>query len=138
MGRLHAGRLTTAHFLKALGHASGPLPADWMTAVRLHRTGFPRRPRIRPGDRLVYYASVWQAIFAVAEVTSAPDDRHGLSERWPWTVEVELLLAIPDLANAPPVQACGVAPRSMSQHSHIRISPEHYRRAVETIASVAL
>jgi hypothetical protein len=35
------------------------------------------------------------------------------------------------------VEAIGVAPRSMSQHSHIRIGAEHYRRAVEALASVA-
>jgi hypothetical protein len=52
-------------------------------------------------------------------------------------VEVEPLLVIPRLDNAPPVQACGVPPRSMSQQSHIRLSPEHYARAVEAIASVA-
>ncbi len=128
-----------SYWLKALGHAGGPLPDRWLQASRgLERTGFPRRPRIEPGDRLVYYASVWQRIFGVFEVVSEPDDQHGLNERWPWTVEVEPLLVIPRLDAAPPVQACGVPPRSMSQQSHIRLSPEHYRRAVEAIASVAL
>lgn len=132
--------VTSAHWLKALGHARGPLPAAWLedgAVSRLSRTGFPRRPRMEPGDRLVYYASVWQRIFAVVEVVSEPDDEHPYSERWPWSVEVEPLIVIPRLDNAPPVQACGVPPRSMSQQSHIRLSPEHYARAVEAIASVA-
>jgi hypothetical protein len=30
----------------------------------------------------------------------------------------------------------GIPPRSMSQQSHIRITPQHYERAVEAIASV--
>jgi len=57
--------------------------------------------------------------------------------RWPWIVPIEALLVVPVLDAAPPVEAIGVAPRSMSQHSHIRIGAEHYRRAVEALASVA-
>ena len=57
--------------------------------------------------------------------------------RWPWTVAIETLLLVPVLDAAPPVEAIGVAPRSMSQQSHIRIGPEHYERAVEALASVA-
>jgi hypothetical protein len=129
-----------AHWLKALGHARGPLPAAWLedgSVRRLTRTGFPRRPRMEPGDRLVYYASVWRRVFAVVEVTAPPTDAHPISERWPWTVEVEPLIVIPRLDDAPPVEAIGVPARSMSQQSHIRLSPEHYRRAVEAIASIA-
>jgi hypothetical protein len=58
--------------------------------------------------------------------------------RWPWTVEVEPLLLVPRLDAAPPVEAIGVPARSMSQQSHIRLSPEHFTRAVEALASVAL
>ena len=39
---------------------------------------------------------------------------------------------------APPVEAIGVAARSMSQQSHIRIERGHYERAVEALASIAL
>ena len=45
---------------------------------------------------------------------------------------------IPHLESAPPVEAMGVAARSMSQQSHIRISAEHYALAVEAIASIAV
>ena len=34
---------------------------------------------------------------------------------------VELLVVVPLLSNAPPVEAIGVSPRSMSQQSHIRL-----------------
>jgi hypothetical protein len=131
------------HWLKAIGHARGPLPERWLAErgpYLLERTGFPRRPRIAPGDRLVYYASVWRAIFAVVEVVGEPTDEHGSRsdpKRWPWTVDVEALLVIPSLDAAPPVEAAGVPPRSMSQQSHIRLSPGHYERAVEAIGSVA-
>jgi hypothetical protein len=90
------------HWLKALGHAKWRLPDAWLADgdARLRRTGFPRRPRIEPGDRLVYYASGWRALIAVVEVVGPPDDEHPVSERWPWTVPVEPLLAVPQVSAA--------------------------------------
>jgi hypothetical protein len=87
------------------------------------------------GDRLVLYASVWRRVFAIAEVVGEPTQRD--HPRWPWVVEIETLLVVPLLDAAPPVEAIGVAARSMSQQSHIRLGPEHYVRAVEALASVA-
>ena len=131
-----------AHWLKALGSAEAPLSDAWLeedgaAARRLTLTGFPRRPRIEPGDRLVYYASVWRRVFAVVEVVGDPTDEHPVSARWPWTVAVEPLLVVPRLENAPPVEAIGVPARSMSQQSHIHLRPEQYELAVEVLASVA-
>jgi hypothetical protein len=74
-------------------------------------------------------------VFAIAEVVGEPQPRE--HPRWPWIVEIETLLVIPVLDAAPPVEAIGVAARSMSQQSHIRIGPEHYDRAVDAITSVA-
>ena len=127
-----------SHWLKALGHARGPLPARWLedgSLRSLRQTGFPRRPRIEAGDRLVYYASVWQRVFAIVEAVAEPEQVE--HPRWPWTIAVEPLLVVPDLDAAPPVEAIG-APRSMSQQSHIRLTPAQYERAVEALASIAL
>lgn len=82
------------------------------------------------------YASVWRRVFAICEVVGSPEPRE--HPRWPWTVDIEALLVVPVLDAAPPVEAIGVAARSMSQQSHIRIEAAHYDRAVEAIASVAL
>src|SRR5688500_19681625 len=125
------------YWLKAIGHARGPLAEDWIEsrAALLRSTGFPRRPRIEPGDRLVLYASVWRRVFALAEVTGEPEPRD--HPRWPWVVTIETLIVVPVLDAAPPVEAIGVAARSMSQQSHIRLRPEHYARAVEAIAAIA-
>ena len=101
----------------------------------MRRTGFPRRPRIVVGDRLVLYASVWRRVFAICEVVGEPAERD--HPRWPWTVAIETLLVVPVLDAAPPVEAIGVAARSMSQHSHIRIERGHYDRAVEAFAWIA-
>jgi hypothetical protein len=127
------------HWLKAVGHAKGPLPEAWLADERWHtrltRTGFPRRPRIVPGDRLVLYASVWKRVFGIAEVTSDPGPSG--HERWPWQVSIEPLVVVPHLENAPPVEAIGVAPRSMSQQSHVRLTPGQYALAVEALGAVA-
>jgi len=137
----HAGRaidhLVVNYWLKAIGHARGPLSERWLDErpELLHRTGFPRRPRIATGDRLVLYASVWRRVFAICEVIGDPEPRD--HPRWPWTVAIETLLVVPVLDAAPPVEAIGVAARSMSQQSHISIRREHYERAVEAIASIA-
>jgi hypothetical protein len=88
------------------------------------------------GDRLIYYASVWRVVFAAVEVIAEPEQTRP-DTRWPWTVDVEPLIAIPLLDRAPPVEAIGVPARSMSQQSHIRLSEEHYARAVDAIASIA-
>jgi hypothetical protein len=132
-----------AHWLKGIGHARASLPEAWLAEGRatiLERTGFPRRPRIEPGDRLVYYAAGWRCVFAVVQAVGDPTDtipHTSNPARWPWSIAVEALLVIPRLENAPPVEAIGVAARSMSQQSHIRLSEEHYERAVEAIAGVA-
>jgi hypothetical protein len=135
-----------AYWLKAVGHARGPLPEAWLVderaRARLARTGFPRRPRIVPGDRLILYASVWKRVFGIVEVTAGPSDAAPpgpdatRSARWPWWVAIEPLVVVPHLENAPPVEAIGVAPRSMSQQSHIRLTPGQYALAVEAIGAV--
>jgi hypothetical protein len=127
-------------FLKAHGTGSAPLPDQWLAAgsalVDPGRTGFPRRPRMVPGDRLVLYASGWRRVFGVAEVTDPPEFDAARSKRWPWSVAVELLVVVPVLSNAPPVEAIGVPPRSMSQQSHIRLEGRHLELALEALAGV--
>jgi hypothetical protein len=132
-----------AVFLKAHGTGASPLPDRWMRAgsslVDPGRTAFPRRPRIGPGDRLLLYASGWRCVFGVAEVLDEPStDVPSPADpgRWPWSVAVELLVVVPVLSNAPPVEAIGVAPRSMSQQSHIRLEERHLALALEALAGV--
>jgi hypothetical protein len=128
-----------AYWLKAVGHAAGPLPARWLEEGRtsvLREGGFPRRPRVREDDRLVLYASVWRRVFGV--VVAVGEAYWIEHPRWPWRIALEPLLVVPDLDLAPPIDAIGVAARSMSQQSHIRLEPLHYRRAVEVLSSIAL
>src|SRR6201985_3838137 len=98
-----------------MGAARGRRKADWIETRPqvLRRTGFPRRPRVEPGDRFVYYASVWKVVFAIAQALTDPE-RTDPGGRWPWTVAVDPLLVIPNLEHAPPVEAIGVPARSTS------------------------
>ena len=127
-------------FLKAHGTGTAPMSDHWLVAgswlINPGRTAFPRRPRMASGDRLVLYASVWRCIFGVAEVISEPTNEDPIAQRWPWSVQVELLLVVPVLSNAPPVETIGVAPRSMSQQSHIRLEQRHLELALEALGSV--
>ena len=99
---------------------------------------FPRRPRIARGDRLVVYASGSAAeygegrIFAVEEVLSHEPEPSG-RERWTWMVETRILLVAPSLAAAPAIREIGVSPKSLRQHSHIRLDTEKGYRAEELI-----
>ena len=127
-----------SHWLKAVGHARGPLPARWIEEGRasvLREGGFPRRPRVGEDDRLVLYASVWRRVFGVVVALEAPYRVE--HPRWPWRIAVEPLLVLPDLDLAPPVEAIGVAARSMSQQSHIRLEPLHYKQAIDALSSIA-
>jgi hypothetical protein len=131
-------------FLKAHGTGASPLPDRWLHAssslVDPGRTAFPRRPRMAAGDRLVLYASGWRCVFGVAEVLDDPSTdvpSPADPRRWPWSVSVELLIVVPLLSNAPPVEAIGVSARSMSQQSHIRLEPRHLELAVAALAAVA-
>jgi hypothetical protein len=131
-----------AVFLKSHGTGTSPLPDRWLQGSSLvdpGRTAFPRRPRMVAGDRLLLYASGWRCVFGVAEVldepsTAAPSPADPL--RWPWSVPVELLVVVALLSNAPPLEAIGVSPRSMSQHSHIRVQERHLALALEALAAV--
>ena len=102
----------------------------------LREGGFPRSPRVREDDRLVLYASVWRRVFGV--VVAVGEAYRVEHPRWPWRIAFEPLLVVPDLDLAPPVEAIGVAARSMSQQSHIRLDPVHYTRAVEALSAIAL
>jgi len=130
-------------FLKAHGTGDAPLADEWLPGSSLLDPGitaFPRRPRMVPGDRLVLYASGWRRIFGIAEVLTDPTTEFASRidpGRWPWSVGVELLVVVPLLSNAPPVEAIGVSPRSMSQQSHIRLEERHLEQAAEALAGLA-
>lgn len=99
---------------------------------------FPRRPRIERGDRLVVYASGSAAVYgegrfvAIEEVISDEPEPSG-DERWPWRLDTRLVAAVDELAVAPALREIGVSPKSLRQHSHIRLSDEQGHAALRLL-----
>lgn len=80
------------------------------------------------GDLAVCYASVWQAVFAVVEVTSDPEEDVE-RQRWRWSFGVRQLVALDDLDRSIPAEEVGIFPSSLWRHSYIRLSPEQFEAA---------
>lgn len=105
-------------------------------------SAFPRRPRIHAGDRLVNYAVGsarvfgWGRIYMVERVVSEEPEPGG-HERWPWVVEVAHVVSVPRLSLAPELRDIGVMARSLSQHSHIRLTPDQGELAETLICEAA-
>jgi hypothetical protein len=110
---------------------------------RMRREGeglsmFPKRPRVQRGDRFVVYASGSAALYgegrfvAIEEVISDEPEPSG-HDRWRWQMRTRLLLAIEDLSHAPALRDIGASPKSLRQHSHIRLSEEQGLRATELL-----
>jgi hypothetical protein len=115
------------YWLLLRGTGDRPLPARvGPDALRWHSST--RRPSVQRGDLAVCYASVWQTIFAVVEVTGHPQNDPG-RDRWRWRFPIRPLHVLPDLGAAPPVEAAGVFPRSLGRHSYIRLTPAQFEAA---------
>jgi hypothetical protein len=104
--------------------------------VRAHAST--RRPSVQLGDRAVLYAAGWRVVYGLVEVVSHPENDPGRT-RWQWRFELRPTLVLPDLREAPPVEAAGVLPRSLGRHSYVRLTEEQYeqaRAALEEAAAV--
>jgi hypothetical protein len=119
------------HWLLVRGRGDAPLPARGFTVERHSST---RRPTVQLGDLAVCYASVWQAVFAVVEIVSDPEEDPARS-RWRWSFRLRPLVALDDLDHAIPAEEVGVFPSSLWRHSYIRLSPEQFERARAAIAT---
>jgi hypothetical protein len=87
-----------------------------------------RRPSLEPGDLAVLYASVWQAIFGVVEVTGIAE-HDPAKTRWAWRFPIRPLFVVPDLDRAPAVEEAGIFPSSIWRHSYIRLTEERFDAA---------
>jgi hypothetical protein len=88
---------------------------------------------VQKGDLALCYASGWQNIFAVVEVTGDPENDPG-RDRWRWRFPLRVLAAVARISEAPPVEAAGVFPRSLGRHSYIRLTPAQFEAGREAIA----
>src|SRR5438094_6950450 len=123
------------HWLLVRGSAGRLLP-DRVDASALRAHSSTKRPSVQKGDLAVCYASGWQNVFAVVEVTGDPENDPG-RDRWRWRFPLRPLLAVRSLDDAPPVEAAGVCPRSLGRHSYVRLTPAQFEAAREAIAAAA-
>jgi hypothetical protein len=118
-------------WLLVRGTGEHPLPQR-VTPESLRRHSSTRRPSVQKGDLAVCYASRWQVVFALVEVTSDPENDPG-RDRWLWSFAIRPLLLLADLREAPPVEAAGVFPRSLGRHSYVRLTEEQLELAVDAL-----
>jgi hypothetical protein len=129
---VHATAGAVTHWLLIRGRGDRPLPRR-VDPASIRAQGSTKRPSVQPGEHAILYASVWQAIYALVEITGAPD-RDPDRKRWAWRYPIRPLIVIDDLEDAPPVEAAGIFPQSLWRHSHIRLTAEQFDRARELIA----
>jgi hypothetical protein len=119
----------TQRWLLVRGRGDRPLPATGFTIERHSST---RRPTVANGDLAVCYASVWQAVFAVVEVTTDPEEDPE-RERWRWSFGLRPLVALDDLDRSIPAEEVGIFPSSIWRHSYIRLDQRQFEAAREAI-----
>jgi hypothetical protein len=122
-------------WLLVRGLANRPLEAS-VDPRRIRAQSSSKRPSVQPGDGAILYASVWQAIFGVAEVVGEPAHDPSL-QRWAWRYAIRPLVTVTDLHEAPPVEAAGIFPQSIWRHSHIRLTPQQFDTAAALITAAA-
>jgi len=99
---------------------------------------FAKRPAVQPGDRMVCYAAGSAAEYgegrfiAIEEVASDEPEPSG-HERWRWQMRTRPLIAVDDMSRSPALRDIGVSPKSLRQHSHIRLTDEQGRLAEELL-----
>ena len=99
---------------------------------------FAKRPTVKRGDRMVAYAAGSAAEYgegrfiAVEEVLSEEPEPSG-HERWRWQMRTRPLLQVEEMSHAPALRDIGVSPKSLRQHSHIRLSDEQGLRAMDLL-----
>ncbi len=103
-------------------------------AIAAH--GASRRPSLQPGELAILYASVWQAVFGIAEVTGVPEHDPART-RWAWRVPIRPLVVVRDLDRAPAVEQAGIFPQSLWRHSYIRLDEDRFEAARALVEAAA-
>lgn len=122
-------------WLLVRGRGDRPLePAVRVDEIRRHSSS--KRPTVQRGELAVLYAAVWQAVFAVVEVMSEPENDPA-RERWQWSFGIRPLVSVSDLHAAPAAEEASIFPKSLWRHSHIRLTDEQFARAETRIRCAA-
>ena len=79
-------------WLLVRGTGEHPLP-ERVRPEALRRHSSTRRPTVQKGDLAVCYASRWQVVFALVEVTGDPENDPERT-RWSWSFAIRPLLLV--------------------------------------------
>jgi len=122
-------------WLLVRGRGDRPLDARVdRNQIRAHSSS--KRPSVQRGDTAILYAAVWQAVFGVVEIVGEPENDPN-RPRWSWRFALRPLTVVPDLHDAPPVEAAGIFPQSLWRHSHIRLTENQFAAARALIEASA-
>ena len=129
-----------AYWLKAFGLPGRLLEDDWKnhkSSLLTNTATFPRRPGVRPGDHLVYYAVGHGVVFAVYRARSLPFHADP-GDDWGWHVKVEPIVDVDFVHDGVPLEDLNVdgrdLRRSIRQHSAIRLSDSEGDAAVSELS----
>jgi hypothetical protein len=124
------------YWLKMVGASDYQLEDRWIEQrpELLRGIRAPRQPSgIKRGDHLVYYSAGTQKLFAIARARQNGADAAivpGRGEkRWPYLLEVQMLLVIPQLALAPDWSVLQLPSSTVMQKSYVEITVEKYETA---------
>jgi hypothetical protein len=123
------------YWLLIRGQGERPLPRR-VDAAQIQTQRSSKHPSVQPGDGAILYASVWQAIYGVADIVGEPEHDPSRS-RWGWSYPIRSVTVVTDLEDAPPVEAAGIFPQSLWRHSHIRLTEEQFESARKLIEAAA-
>jgi EVE domain-containing protein len=114
------------------------MPDDWrQIKVLTQAATFRRRPSIKTGDKIVYYAAGWGLVFAAGTVTSHPyyDPED---QPWAWKVDVDVEMYRTFIHEGVALDGLSVdgreLTRSMRRRSHLRLSEAEYREAIRLLS----
>ena len=83
------------------------------------------------------YAAVWQAVFAVVEITGPPRERPAAGRAGRGVFRSARSPRSRDLHDAPAVEEAGIFPQSLWRHSHIRLTRGQFAAARRLIEDAA-
>ena len=129
------------YWLKMIGAARKPVADRWCEDEPhlLRGVRAPKRPAsLKRGDYLVYYASGFQKIFAIAKCSGngadAPEVGGKGEHDWPYLLDVQVLLAIPQVKLAPDWDVLEIPSSKVMQRSYVELTEEQYKLAHAAIA----
>jgi hypothetical protein len=123
-----------AHWLKLLGSGTGEMDETLVPRV-LRELRYPSRPRTSIDDRIALYALGADRVFAIVAVFGHPYEIAGPNHWDEWQVETRPALWM-GYEGAPRLGDLIVARdlhQSIRQHTHIKLRPEEYQRAVDAL-----